>query len=646
MAMQNVNDNKILFDPGREDRSKEHVQGKRKSSKVWLIVVAIIVAATIVGVNVLTYYSKKNAEQTNDLTSQSLIECKASMRQIENKVVRSGAIKSGELEDYEFVKGIEFEKVYFKNGDSVLEGDIIGTADLITLAASMENTRKMIIDLDKELHTEDVDNSGSKIKAPSDGRVKEIYAEVSDNVSDVVYEKGALLILSVDGKMACDLKTDVNIGVGTAVKGKLADGTELKGRVAAYSEGEMKVTFSDKTPKVGDKIKVSYEGDSLGEAELYVNCPLKITSFAGKIKKIKVKVGDSVEQGDTLFTLTDDVSSERYNTLMSQREDLLDDLKEMLTIYETGNIIADKDGIVRGLDEDLYEDEETPYKGKAMGASFIKHDDEEPTTTTKTEEPTAPSEPDQTVPTDNTDPTIPSDITMPSGDPTIPSIPAGIDPAQYYDLINGGGFVDPNAGMMPDMTDTSADIDMPQTQYINDREVLYSIEESSSYDDDVGFIAIYAVDQESAEAARREIELITKDVEVGETYEGKVTSVSRKGSLTGKKAYFKVTVSFDRIPELKPGMTAKVTITINSDPVLAVPIASLVQQNNKTFVYTTKDETTGELGGLREVTTGKSDFDYAEITSGLSEGEDIFYLYYDTIDYSKMTNGIDTNLYF
>ena len=37
-------------------------------------------------------------------------------------------------------------------------------------------------------------------------------------------------------------------------------------------------------------------------------------------------------------------------------------------------------------------------------------------------------------------------------------------------------------------------------------------------DDDVGFIAIYAADQESAEAARREIELITKEVEVGETY--------------------------------------------------------------------------------------------------------------------------------
>ena len=207
--------------------------------------------------------------------------------------------------------------------------------------------------------------------------------------------------------MACDLKTDVNIGVGTAVKGKLSDGTELKGRVAAYSEGEMKVTFSDKTPGVGDRIKVSYEGDNLGEAELYVNCPLKITSFAGKIKKIKVKVGDTVEQGDTLFTLTDDVSSERYNTLMSQREDLLEDLKDMLAIYESGNIVAEKDGIVRGLDEDLYEEEETPYKGKAGRALIVKHDNDEPTTTTKTEEPTVPSEPDQTMPTDNSDQTIP-----------------------------------------------------------------------------------------------------------------------------------------------------------------------------------------------------------------------------------------------
>jgi polyribonucleotide nucleotidyltransferase len=49
-------------------------------------------------------------------------------------------------------------------------------------------------------------------------------------------------------------------------------------------------------------------------------------------------------------------------------------------------------------------------------------------------------------------------------------------------------------------------------------------------DDDVGFIAIYAVDQESAEAARREIELITADVEVGKIYEGEVKRIMAFGA--------------------------------------------------------------------------------------------------------------------
>ena len=436
MAMQN--DNKILFDPGREDRSNEHVQSKRKSSKVWLIAVAIIVAATVAGVNVLTYYSNKSSQKTNELTSQSLIEYTASLRPLEQDVVRTGSIRSGSKEKFEYVEGVEFDKVFFENGDEVREGDVIGTPDLVSLAASMENTRKMIRDLDKELKTEAKDNSDNKIKAPCDGRVKEIYAVKQDIVSEIVCDKGAHLILSVDGKMAADIKTDVNIGVGTSVKGTLADGNEIKGRVAAYSEGLMKVTFSDKIPDVGDSIKVSYKGDDLGEGELYVNCPLKITSFAGKIKDVKVKNGEAVKKDDTLFTLTEDVNSDRYNTLMSQRSDLQDDLKSMLDIYLSGVIKAEAAGIVEGLDEDLYEGEDQiPSKNKSR--------DEEPDQTDA--EPTQPKDTDPTVPSDATDPTvpqdptIPTDITIPTGGPSIPDIPDGMDPAQYYALINGGGLI-------------------------------------------------------------------------------------------------------------------------------------------------------------------------------------------------------------
>ena len=49
-------------------------------------------------------------------------------------------------------------------------------------------------------------------------------------------------------------------------------------------------------------------------------------------------------------------------------------------------------------------------------------------------------------------------------------------------------------------------------------------------DDEVGRINIYSSDMESAEAAKKEIELITKDVEVGEVYEGEVKRIMNFGA--------------------------------------------------------------------------------------------------------------------
>ena len=48
-----------------------------------------------------------------------------------------------------------------------------------------------------------------------------------------------------------------------------------------------------------------------------------------------------------------------------------------------------------------------------------------------------------------------------------------------------------------------------------------------------GLISIYSVDAAGAEAAKKEIELLTKEVEVGEIYEGKVTRIlsTAKGSV-------------------------------------------------------------------------------------------------------------------
>ena len=49
-------------------------------------------------------------------------------------------------------------------------------------------------------------------------------------------------------------------------------------------------------------------------------------------------------------------------------------------------------------------------------------------------------------------------------------------------------------------------------------------------EDDPGLICIYAVDQEGAEAAKKEIDLITRDVEVGGVYEGEVKRIMNFGA--------------------------------------------------------------------------------------------------------------------
>ena len=95
-------------------------------------------------------------------------------------------------------------------------------------------------------------------------------------------------------------------------------------------------------------------------------------------------------------------------------------------------------------------------------------------------------------------------------------------------------------------------------------------------DEDVGFIAIYAVDQESADAAKREIELITKDVEVGETYEGKVTRIMNFGAfleiLPGKEGLLHISKMADH-------RVAKVEDVMNIGDVVTVKVTEIDSQN-------------------------------------------------------------------
>lgn len=100
-------------------------------------------------------------------------------------------------------------------------------------------------------------------------------------------------------------------------------------------------------------------------------------------------------------------------------------------------------------------------------------------------------------------------------------------------------------------------------------------------EEDPGLISIYSSDMEGAEAAKKEIELLTKEVEVGEIYEGKVTRIlsTAKGSvgafieiLPGKEGLL-------HISKMAKERVEKVEDVMNIGDVVKVKVTEIDSQN-------------------------------------------------------------------
>ena len=100
-------------------------------------------------------------------------------------------------------------------------------------------------------------------------------------------------------------------------------------------------------------------------------------------------------------------------------------------------------------------------------------------------------------------------------------------------------------------------------------------------DDDVGKICIYSEDMAGAEAAKREIELITKDVEVGEVYTGTVKRIMNFGAfieiLPGKEGLL-------HISKMANHRVEKVEDVMNIGDKVEVKVTEIDSQNRINLV--------------------------------------------------------------
>lgn len=119
---------------------------------------------------------------------------------------------------------------------------------------------------------------------------------------------------------------------------------------------------------------------------------------------------------------------------------------------------------------------------------------------------------------------------------------------------------------------------------------------------------------------------LTLDAIEGETFEGEITNIDNNGNSSSGVTKYTVEITVAKGESMMSGMNASVSIIVEEKAdILLVPSLAVSEKGSKSYVYTQKDESTGDLSGEVEVETGITDGNSVEIVSGLNEGDMVYY---------------------
>ncbi len=112
-----------------------------------------------------------------------------------------------------------------------------------------------------------------------------------------------------------------------------------------------------------------------------------------------------------------------------------------------------------------------------------------------------------------------------------------------------------------------------------------------------------------------------------DAFTGTVTEIVREADTSSGIAVYSAEVEVAYQDGMLAGMSAEVVVSIEgTENALIVPADAVHQTSTTSYVYTSYDEKEGTYGGMVLVTTGLGNDNYIEITSGLNEGDVVYYV--------------------
>jgi len=322
---------------------------KRKRRRIITTVVSVVLVLAIIAVVGVSFLQRRVREQFASSQGE-VLSFDVTTGSISTVVSGSGSLSDVDLEAITVPEGVEITEVLVKRNQTIATGDILATVDMASVISAMADLQVQIEDLDGQISDAEDDSASTRIKAGVTGRVKAVFGEKDADVADVMYEHGALALISLDGFMAVDIETGA-LAAGDSVTVKLSDGKEVDGTVESVLDGAATILVTDNGPKYEESVTVlNEEGSELGTGNLYIHSALRVTGYSGIISYVNVNENSKVYSSSVLFNLKDTGYSANYNSLLRERAELEEVLLELLTIQRDGAVLAQMDGSVYSVD--------------------------------------------------------------------------------------------------------------------------------------------------------------------------------------------------------------------------------------------------------------------------------------------------------
>lgn len=325
---------------GNPERSNKALKRKKTTQKIIAITSVVLLillgAVLVVRKNVRAKYGNRGAAkvETTQVTTGS----------IRTTVSGSGALTSEDLEEVNYPTKITVDKLLVGQGDNVEEGTPIAAVDTNSVLTAMSDVQAQLTELDKQIVEASDETVNSRLYAGVSGRLKAIYAVKGDDIAAIMYEHGALALISLDGHMAVDLESTA-YAAGDKVTVVTSDGKSYPGTVDNVKNKTATILITDNGPLNGDKVTV----DEKYTGELYIHSPLKITGYAGTVSSTSIRENAPVFSSTCLFTLKDTDYTATYDQLLQERSKYEDLYQDLVQMYMDGAIVSPINGTVESI---------------------------------------------------------------------------------------------------------------------------------------------------------------------------------------------------------------------------------------------------------------------------------------------------------